>query len=111
MHYCKGIDKKGVLLREYAQSAIRHAPYFLWVTVGKLFFLYVLFIHHCVTEEDLIPTRAILDVANSYVFSYISITFPSRIDLSKLYLLVSSQILDYSMAPISISNIASCSIT
>ena len=28
MHYCEGIDKKGVLLHEYCQSAIRHAPQF-----------------------------------------------------------------------------------
>ena len=28
MHYCKRIDKKGVLLYEYSQSAILHAPHF-----------------------------------------------------------------------------------
>ena len=28
MYYCKGIDKKGVLLQEYSQSAILHAPHF-----------------------------------------------------------------------------------
>ena len=28
MYYCKVIDKKGVLLHEYSQSAILHAPHF-----------------------------------------------------------------------------------
>ena len=28
MYYCKEIDKKEVLLHEYFQSAIRHAPHF-----------------------------------------------------------------------------------
>ena len=31
MHFCKGIDKKGVLLHEYSQSAILHGPHFQWV--------------------------------------------------------------------------------
>ena len=31
MYYCKGIDKEGVLLYEYSQSAILHAPHFRWV--------------------------------------------------------------------------------
>ena len=28
MHYCKGYDKKEVLLHEYSQSVIIHAPHF-----------------------------------------------------------------------------------
>ena len=31
MHYCKGFDKKKLLLHENTQSAIRHTPYFQWV--------------------------------------------------------------------------------
>ena len=40
MHYSKGFYKKGVLLHDYSQSAILHAPHFRRVVNGSLCLLF-----------------------------------------------------------------------